>query len=147
MSITAIIAAFQARHAAISGVVTAPTSYPSALNTAELPLMLTDALKGKTEWETHGGDLALETRPYRVRCFCLPSGLGVGLDQGKQQAISVLDAVLASYRTAPALTSTAAIRIEAGIEDSGPRPDMQYTDPDTHYWGFELLVSVEERWE
>lgn len=147
MSISEIITAMQARHAAIEGVTSAPTAYPTGLNNADLPLMLTDALKGKTDWESHGGDLALETRAYRVRCFCLPGGLGVGFDQGKQQAITMLDAVLASYRENPDLTETAAIKIEMGVEDSGVKSDMQYTDPDTKYYGFELLVSVEERWE
>lgn len=148
MSIDAIIDAFQARHAALSPTVkSAPTAYPTGLNNADLPLVLTDALKGKTDWESHGGDLVLETRSYRVRCFCLPGGLGLGIDQGKQQAIAVLDAVLASYRSNPSLTSTAAIRIEAGVEDTGVIGTMQYTDPETRYWGFELLVSVEERWE
>ena len=147
MSITANIAAFQNRHSSISGIASAPATYPTGLNTADLPLILTDAGKGKTESESHGGDLDIETRTYRVRCFCLPQGLGVGFDQGKQQAITVLDGVLANYRGDPNLTSTAAIRIEAGVEDSGPRANMQYTDPDALYWGFELQVSVEERWE
>ncbi len=147
MSIAANIAALQAKHAACTGVTTANTTYPTGINAADLPLMLTDALKGKTEWESHGGDYALEVRSYRVRCFCLPGGLGVGFDQGKQQAITVLDGVLASYRTSPNLTSTAAIRIEVGVEDTGIRADMQYTDPETQYYGFELVVSVEERWE
>ena len=146
MSISAIISALQTRHAAISGVASAPTAYPTGLNEADLPLMLTDASKGHTEWETHGGDLALETRAYRARCFCLGTGLGVGIDQGKQQAIAVLDAVLASYRSNPTLTSTAAIRIEAGLDDTGI-VQLRYTDPETTYWGFELMVSVEERWE
>lgn len=146
MSIAANIAAFQARHALISGVVSAPTAYPTGLNDADLPLLLTDAARGKNEWETYGGDLVLEGRNYRVRCFCLGTGLGVGIDQGKQQAIGILDAVLASYRTSPTLTSTAAIRVEAGIEDTGI-VQLRYTDPDTTYWGFELAVSVEERWE
>jgi hypothetical protein len=147
MSIAANLAALQARHAGISGVVSAPTAYPTGLNAADLPCIITDVLKGKTDWETHGGDLALEVRAYRVRCFCLAGGLGVGFDQGKQQAIAVLDGVLASYRASPTLTSSAAIRIEAGVEDTGVRSDMKYTDPDTSYYGFELLVSVEERWE
>lgn len=147
MSIAAIISALQARHAAIADVRSAPTEYPTGLNPADLPLVLTDALRGKTEWETHGGDFVQEVRMYRVRCFCLPGGLGKGFDQGKQQAIAVLDAVLASYRSAPTLTSTAAIRIEIGIEDSGVRSDMVYTDPDTRYYGFELAVPVEEDWE
>lgn len=147
MSIGSILAAFQARHGSISGITSAPTTYPTGLNATDLPLILTDAGKGRTESETHGGDLDIETRTYRVRCFCLPQGLGVGFDQGKQQAITVLDGVLASYRGDPSLTSTAAIRVEAGVEDTGVRADMQYTDPDTRYYGFELSVSVEERWE
>src|SRR5262245_16212283 len=109
MSIADIIAAFQARHAAIDAVKRAPTQYPSSLNAADLPCVITDPLRGKTDWESHGGDLALEVRTYRVRCFCLSSGLGVGIDQGKQQAIAVLDAVLEGYRTEPSLTPTAAI--------------------------------------
>lgn len=147
MTIAAIIAAMQTRHRAISGVQSAPAAYPTGLNAGDLPLMLTDASRGKTEWETHGGGLTLEIRAYRVRCFCLPTGLGQGIEQGKQQAITVLDAVLASYRSSPTLTATAAIRIEVGIEDTGIIGTMQYTDPDTRYWGFELAVSVEERWE
>ena len=149
LSISANIQAFQARHDLISGIATAPTAYPTSLNTADLPCIITDALKGKNEWETHGGDLVLETRAYRVRCYCLPQGLGVGIDQGKQQAITVLDGVLADYRSEPNLTSTAAIKIELGIDDSGPKGMKYPNDPETTapYWGFELLVSVEERWE
>lgn len=147
MSIATIITALQNRHQNISGVVSAPTTYPTGINTTDLPLILADAGKGKNEWEAHGGDYTLETRMYRVRCFCLPGGLGVGLNQGKQQAIAILDAVLASYRTNPTLTSTAAILIEAGIEDTGIIGTMQYTDPETQYYGFELSVPVEERWE
>lgn len=147
MTIAANIAALQARHAALTPTVkSAPTAYPTGLNAADLPLVLTDAAKGRTEWESHGGDVTMETRAYRVRCFCLAGALGEGIDQGKQQAIAVLDAVLASYRSAPTLTSTAAIRIEAGVEDTGIVL-LKYTHPDTTYWGFELLVSVEERWE
>ena len=148
MTIAATIAALQARHATLSPTVkSAPAAYPTGLNNADLPLVLTDALKGKTEWESHGGGLTIETRNYRVRCFCLATGLGQGVDQGKQQAIAVLDAVLASYRSNPTLTSTAAIRIEAGVEDTGIKADMAYTDPETRYYGFELVVQVEERWE
>ena len=146
MSIAANIQAFQARHALISGVQSAPTAYPTGLNAADLPLLLTDAGRGKTEWEAHGGDLTFETRAYRVRCFCLAGGLGVGIDEGKQQAIAILDAVLSNYRASATLTSTAAIRLEAGVEDSGVA-QLRYTDPDTVYWGFELSVPVEERWE
>ena len=147
MSIDAIITAMQTRHAAISGVTSAPTTFPTALNNTDLPILLTDPLKGKNEWESDGGDLVLETRAYRVRCFCLPTGQGVGIDQGKHQAITVLDGVLASYRSTPNLNSTAAIRVEVGIEDTGIKADMKYTDPDTTYYGFELIVPIEERWE
>lgn len=147
MSIAATLAAFQARHAGISGITKAPTIYPTNLTAVDLPLILTDALRGKNEWEAHSGDYTLETRIYRVRCFCQPSGLGVGIDQGKQLAIAILDAVLVSYRTTPGLTSTAAIRVEVGVEDTGIRADMKYTDPETTYYGFELVVPVEERYE
>lgn len=153
MSIAAIIQAFQTRHAAISGVTSAPIQYPTGINTTDLPLILTDAGRGRTEWESHGGDYTREVRVYRVRCFCLPGGLGEGIDQGKQQAITILDALLANYRSNPVLTTTAAILIEArgmhahGVEDTGVVGTMKYTDPETQYYGFELSVSVEERWE
>lgn len=147
MSISGVIAALQAKHASVAGITSAPTQYPTGLNSTSLPCAITDALKGKTDWESHGGDYTLEIRSYRVRVFCLPAGQGAGFDQGKQLAITILDAMLASYRSSPNLTSTAAVRIEAGVEDTGVRANMTYADPDTPYYGFELLVSVEERWE
>lgn len=141
MSIATIIAALQARHAAVSGVKTATTTYPPAIEASDCPYVLVDPWRGKTSWDSYGGDLSIAERVYRVRVFYQPAAFN--LDQGKQGAIALLEAMLADYTSNATLTSTAAILLERDIEDSGVVENLPYGE--NTYIGFTVLLPVEER--
>lgn len=141
MTIASIITALQARHAAISGVKTAPTTYPGSIEASDCPYVLVDPWKGKTSWETHGGDLAISERVYRARVFYQPATFN--LDQGKQGAITLLEAFLNNYKDSATVTSASAILLERDIEDSGVVETMSYGE--NSYLGFTVLLPIEER--
>jgi hypothetical protein len=141
MTIASICAALQTRHAAISGVTRATTVYPPSIEASECPCVLVDPWRGKTSWETHGGDLAIAERIYRVRVFYQPAVFN--LDQGKQGAITLLEAFMQSYKDSPTVTSAAAILIERDIEDTGVVETLAYGE--NQYIGFTVLLPIEER--
>lgn len=141
MTISTILTALQARHAAITGVKTAPTTYPASIEASDCPYVLTDPWRGKTSWDSHGGDLAISERIYRVRVFYQPAVFN--LDQGKQGAIALLTAMLAGYTSDDTVTSEAAILIERDIEDSGVVEALPYGE--NQYIGFTVLLPIEER--
>lgn len=144
MTIVSTLAALQTRHAALSGVTSAPVAYPTSIPAAQLPLVLVDPARAKTGWDSHGGDLAISERLYRVRVFVLPSAQGQGIDQGKQAAIALLDTFLSNYINAsPTLTTSAAIQTERDIEDTGVVDNLMYGE--TSYYGFTIVLPVEER--
>lgn len=141
MTISSIIDALQTRHAAISGVKTAPTVYPGSIEASDCPYVLVDPWRGKTSWDSHGGDLAISERVYRVRVFYQPSTFN--LDQGKQGAITLLEAFLQGYKTSAAVTADAAILLERDVEDSGVVDTLAYGE--NAYIGFTVLLPIEER--
>lgn len=141
MTISSICAALQTRHQLISGVRTAPTAYPGSIEASDCPYVLVDPWKGKTSWDSHGGDLAISERIYRVRVFYQPSTFN--LDQGKQGAITLLEAMLEGYKNSATVTSAAAILLERDIEDSGVVETLAYGE--NAYIGFTVLLPIEER--
>lgn len=141
MTIASIIAALQARHILVSGVRTAPTAYPASIEASDCPYVLVDPWRGKTSWDTHGGDLAISERIYRVRVFYQPSTFN--LDQGKQGAITLLEAMLTAYKSDDTVTADAAILLERDIEDSGVVEALPYGE--NSYIGFTVLLPIEER--
>lgn len=144
MSIQTIIAALQARHALVTGVVSAPTAYPGSLPAANLPLVLTDLTTFEEHQEAHDEDAPVFDGVFRVRGFCLPSNLGQGIDEGRQKALTVLDALLANYRGDAGLTTTAFIRSDVkGSTRGRVVNDLPYGDQ--AYYGFEIMVLVQER--
>jgi hypothetical protein len=143
MTITTIITALQSRHAAVDGVATAPTAYPASIEASDCPCVLVDPWRGKTSWDSHGGDLAIAERLCRVRVFYQPAAFN--LDQGKQGAIALLEAMLADYRANATLTDSAAILLERDIEDTGIVENLPYGE--NTYHGFTIVLPVEERIE
>ena len=141
MTIASICSALQTRHAAITGVKVATTVYPPSIEASDCPCVLVDPWRGKTSWETHGGDLAIVERVYRVRVFCQPAVFN--LDQGKQAAITLLEAFMQSYKDSATVTSTAAILIERAVEDAGVVETLAYGE--NAYIGFTVLLPIEER--
>lgn len=143
MTIAGICTALQTRHALISGVTSAPTAYPASIEASDCPYVLSDPWRGKTGWESHGGDLSISERIYRVRVFYQPAAFN--LDQGKQGAITLLEAMLVGYKSDATVTADAAILLERDIEDSGVVENLPYGE--SSYIGFTVLLPVEERIE
>lgn len=143
MSITGIITAMQTRHAAISGVTTAPTTFPASIAPSELPLLLTDLVTFEEHQEAHGEDEPATDYVFRVRGFCQSAQLGT-VDQGKQAIHTLLDAVLADYRGDAGLNSTAFFRtdVPGGVRGRVVN-DLAYGAES--YFGFEILVQIQER--
>lgn len=143
MTVASTISSLQARHALLSGMKTAPAAYPVSLPASDLPMAITDLVKGRSEWETHQGDYAKDEQQYLVRVFALPITQGQGIDQGKQACLTLLQTFLNSYKDSPTINSTTAILIERGIEYNIPRDGIAYAE--TAYYGFNIVLSVEER--
>lgn len=95
MSVTTVIAALQTRHAAISGVTSAPTALPGSLNATALPLVLVVPGPGRHDTK-RVGDTA-HTRDYEVRVYVAPVAQGRTIDTGFQAACTLLDAFVADY--------------------------------------------------
>lgn len=145
MSVTSIITAMQTRHAAISGVKTAPTVYPASLHPSDLPLLLTDLTTFEEHQEAHDEDETVLDAVFRVRGFCQPSNLG-SFDQGKQAIHTLLDAVLADYRLDAGLSSAVFIRtdVRGGVRGRVVN-DLAYGEGT--FYGFEISVQVQERFD
>lgn len=139
MSISTTITALQTVHAAISGVKTAPTAFPSVLNTATLPIVLIWPAQG--DWNLQAIDLDRCKRRYTVRCFVKPVAQGeAGIDDGYQECVTLLNAFGLAYLDDLTLGSTVDhIRL---IQDTGVS-NLRWAD--VAYWGFEYTLEVVEK--
>lgn len=142
------ITAAQALNATIAGMRSAPAVYPPSLPASDLPLALSAVGPGVVDWESHAGDYIRDGFTLIVTVYVAPLGQGMGVDEGMRKAITLLDATLAKWRTAGALSNGAEVDIDRpGIRHSGVRNDLQYSEPDTYYRGFRLEIPVYERIE
>jgi hypothetical protein len=146
MSVNATKNALQALHRAVSGVTSAPDAYPASLETADLPCVLTYIGPGVTRWDSHGGDMKRRERQCIIRWYVAPAALGVGVDEGMQQAIDLLDTAIALYEDTDTLSNGAQIHLSESdaqaIRDSGVLPNLSYGEAVCR--GFEVTISV---WE
>ena len=144
MSITAITEALQDIHAGIDGIASAPqpAKYRAAIDTGDLPLVLT--WPGPSEWGPQALGLNRSDRTYIVRVYVEPIGQGT-LAQRTLQIMPLLDAIGQAYLNdrslggavdhiggpMGAITDTGAVVLPplAGIE----------------YAGFEFRVPVTEK--
>ena len=85
MDVSAVIIKLQGLHAAITGITTAPTAMPGALNTADLPCVLVYPGEAKHEkaWDTG----KREDRTFLVLVYVKPIGQGQGVDEGFQECL------------------------------------------------------------
>lgn len=152
MTIAATIAALQTRHAALSGVATAPARTPDTVPAANCPAVLVDADAAETRWAAHGGNVYATRRTYVVRILAQPAGLGASVGQGRALAATVLDACLASYVADPVLASGVEIVIDqpGAVRDSGVLPGAGREDAVRHgadlFVGAEIRLLIEERY-
>lgn len=107
-------------------------------------MLLTDLATFTERQEAHWDEAPVFNGVFRVRGFCMPSSQGYGVDEGKQLALLILERTLADYRSDSDLTATAFIRLDAGDGLRGAvRDGLAYAD--STYYGFEILLPVQER--
>lgn len=140
MSISAVITAMQAIHGAISGVTTAPTAVPGALNTADLPMVL--MLPGSASWLNLTTDQTLgrQQRDYLVQVYVAPIAQGQGVDEGYQDVVTLLQSFGATY--VADITGGGAFEQMRIIRDSGHQV-LQYAGVDYH--GFIYTLTIKEK--
>lgn len=149
MTILTTITAMQTLHATVDGVTTAPTVYPSSLNTPDLPCVLTLPAEGTIDLEA----IAARKRHdgiYRVFVYVAPIAQGTPVDEGTQTAILLMQALIDAYVTAAniVLTNTPS---QATLKTSKDNPIRHsalgvITFGEIAYRGFTFDVGVMEKW-
>lgn len=139
MTVATTYAQIQALVAASSGIVSAPTAMPTALNDPDLPCGI--CIPGQATWEEHAVGLFRQNRLYTLRVFVKPISQGAGLDEGYQLVLPILQAIGDTFNRDPTLTNT--VDHIDNIRDSGVRGDMEYAG--AVYHGFELSFTVTEK--
>jgi hypothetical protein len=140
MSISTVITALQAKNAAITGITSAPTAMPAALNTAAMPIAL--VFPGVAQWSSAAIGLNEVVRTYIVRVYVEPVGQGQGVDEGFQAAAPIMDAIGTAYLADPTLGG--AITHFNSISDMGLDGVLMFAG--NTYRGFEFQVSVTSKW-
>lgn len=139
MTIAADILELQAINVSVTGITSAPTSYPAALNTADLPCVI--CWPGPATWSRPSlGDLQRMDRTYLIRVYVEALGQNQW-DTAIQDCITLLDAFGRKYID-KAADSTVSLHIQAregGVRDNGVQV-LTYAGTDFH--GFEFQVDV-----
>jgi len=157
MTIALTITAFQTLNATISGVTTAPTAYPTTINTADLPLVIT--WPGPAETYLEGLGYNVVQRRYRVSCYVDAIEQGLGINEAWQSVITILQAFHTAYlaSTNNPLVNNGTYQSSIRNSEETPIPDgglevIAYPPPATgqagypHYYGFQMEVLVKEEW-
>ena len=152
MAIKDTINLLQTLNRSITGIATngapALADYPTVLDTAALPLVIT--WPGVGHFYSKGGAAKQSVRIYRVLCFVEP----VGVNDIPSRAVETadlmqrfIDAYISVANIPQATPPTYQTTLESG-------PDMQHTDngmgvltfSGKAYSGFELQITVREYW-
>ncbi len=143
MTIAATITALQTLHATIAGVNTAPTVFPSNLNTATMPIVLT--WPGEADWRAQAVGLKREQREYIVRCYVAP----ISQDKaGPENAYTLCNTLLnlfgRAYLDNPTLSGAVdniLTILDSGV--SGGTFDLTWAG--IAYWGFVFRLGIVEK--
>lgn len=134
-----IITALQTRHAAITGVTNAPTVMPASLNAADLPLVLVfPAASIVQDLEPHTF-IHNRGRSYVVRVYVKPLAQGRGIDEGFQDALTLLPLFDEGYRASNVLSGLTATL--SSYSDTGIQPQ---TFGEVSYHGFAFTLQISE---
>ena len=95
MSVLTVYNALQAMHATITGVVKAPTAMPASLNTADMPIVITQPAGGTFSQPASG--LTKHDMEWVTWLFVKPIARGEGIDEGFQEALPFYDRFGAKY--------------------------------------------------
>lgn len=133
-----VISALQTIHGNVSGIASAPTTYPAALDTAGLPCLLT--FPGEAEHSPGRVGVTRTTREYRAILYCNPAGQGLGLNEGVQEIITLIPLVVAAYKANRTISSGGAYgRIGVPVRDSG-HVISNFAGVDYHSCVFRVMV-------
>jgi hypothetical protein len=140
MTVLTTIATLQAKHAAITGVKSAPTTYPGSINTASLPMVIT--IPGSGSWGSQAIGLQRQDRNYIVRIYVEPVGQAT-VDERMDDIIPLLQAFGDAYLSDIGFTGDANIdNLNIPFTDSGVTT-LYFGE--TAYIGFELQVTITEK--
>jgi len=144
VSIATTIAAIQTKNAGVTGIKSAPTAMPSALNTTLLPIAL--VWPSEARWNLAAMGLRRQEREYIVRVYVKPIGQGMaGPDDGYQECVTLLEAVGQAYLGDITLGS-ANIDTMLEMNDSGVSGGgFELTWGGTAYWGFVYRLRIVEK--
>jgi hypothetical protein len=145
MTIAATITALQTLHLTLttSGVKTAPTTMPSNLNTATMPIVL--VWPGEADWRAQAVGLKRQQREYIVRCFVAPVAQDLAGPVNHYATCNTLleafgRAYLADVSLGNKVDSIATI-VDSGV--SGGTFDLTWAG--VSYWGFVFRLGIVEK--
>lgn len=144
----------QSLHRMVPGIQTAPNEYPPYLNANELPLVLCWPSEGSSHQEATGS-LRRQDRTWSVRVYIRPVSQGLNITQTITTGMELMQAFIETYidpKNIALLNSptqqTIQISRNVPVRDSGISvlPYASSTTSQQGYIGFEMLVSVYEKW-
>lgn len=150
-ALTETINALQAYHASVTGVASAPAldSYPTVLDTAALPCVLTIPAESQF-WIKGGRANVIDPQGLRVVCFLEPLGIN-DIPVRMQEAVLLLQRLRNVYINPakvpvinPSVTYPFQVTLESSEErthrDSGISPNLSFNGKP--YYGFEITLSA-----
>ena len=144
MTIRTAIASLHAHHKPIPGIVSAPTTFPSSIDTSSLPLVL--VWPEAPTWERRMASApSRQDRQYLVQVFVAPGSSD--LDDAVQPLIDLLQVFGDAY-TNPANIALAnapyQITLKTGTGDTSDDGAGMLTYAGQDYHGFQYRISVSE---
>lgn len=136
-SVKEIIAAFQDVHAALSGVNSAGTQMPSAIDTEDCPLAMT--LPGEAVWADNPDLIWERQRQYNIFVYVAPIMQDMP-HEGMQETFELMDTFGEGYLDNPTLGGVVFETVR--VADRG-YSQLAYNGVNFH--GFTFLVTVNER--
>jgi len=141
MSAVTVASALQTINATITGITSAPTAMPGALNPADLPMVV--VYPGPAEHSDASMRHLRTDRTWYGWVYVKKVGSGLGVDEGYQDALTLLSRFYTEYITQEH-TANAAWDCLHFVRDEGVRADLRFHETSTEtYWGFvfELVIS------
>ena len=118
----------------------APTTFPAAIDTGKLPLVLTFPMSGEMTEEAQS--MYRVTRRYEVELYVRASGTGKPVDEGIQECIPFLDRFLAAYYADQTLGGNVELVVWP-ITDSGIVLGAPLRVP--NFWGIQFQITTREK--
>jgi hypothetical protein len=149
MTVLSTIAALQDLHAGVEGVTSAPTEYPSSLQSAMLPCVLVLPGEGTIDLESIAAKKRADTI-YRVYVYVAAVAEGTPVNEGVQTAILLMDRLRDLYLT-PANIALTTGTYQAVIKTASDTPIRHsgigvLSFGEKSYRGFTFDVGIREKW-